>query len=158
MSPAVLSFIRDERGAVTVDWTVLSAAAVSMALATVAVLNDSVAGLASRMDNELRDQQMNDNFVVFTSEHFEGLYEAGLVTAEDAQATFDIADQMMNQQIIDALEYGITAMEEGTLTDADLIALLAVASVADQRNIVDDSILDYYFGFDGSTGRYSDAL
>lgn len=129
-----------------------------MSLATVAVLNGGIQGLISRMDSELREQQLNDNFVEFTSAHFEPLYALNQITAEEAESLYNIANSMMNQEIIDALQYGIEAMENGQLTPADAAALLAVASVAYQRNIVDDQIMDYYFGFDGGEPRINDAL
>jgi hypothetical protein len=36
--------------------------------------------------------------------------------------------------------------------------LMALASVAHQRNIIDDGVMNYYFGFDGSGGRISTAF
>lgn len=153
-----MRFLKDDNGTVSVDWTVLSSAAIAMSLATVGVLNGGIDGLVSRMDGELRDQQMSDNFIEFTSAHFEDLYAGGFTTPETAQTYFEIANSMLNQEIIDALEYGIQMLEAGELTYDDITALLAVASVASQRNLIDDEILDYYFGFESGGGRYTDAL
>lgn len=158
MANHTISFLTDETGTVSVDWTVLSAATVAMSLATVGVLNGGIQGMVSRMDGELREQQMSDNFIEFTSAHFEPLYEGGYISAETAETFFDIANGMLNQELIDALEYGITALEEGQLSTEDLAALVAVASVAYQRNLIDDQIMHYYFGFDGSDGRYAQGL
>lgn len=158
MSQLLHRFIRDDHGAVTVEWTVLSAAAVSMSLATVAVLNGGLQTMVSRIDAELREQQMGENFIGFTSAHFEPLYEQNLTTPEYAETLFNSASTMMNQDIINALEQGITAMEEGRLSQEDIVALMALASVARQRNIVDSQILDYYFGFDGATGQINNIL
>jgi Flp pilus assembly pilin Flp len=159
MACPVSNFLRDERGAVSVDWTVLSAAAVSMSLATVGVLNGGIETLVSRLESELRNQQLSDNFITFTSAHFEPMYENGVVTAEVMDQYFMIANDMMNHQVIDALEYGLTALEAGALSPEDIVALAAVGSVAYQRNIVDDGMLDYYFGFNGEgSPRYADAL
>lgn len=149
----VFKFARDDRGAVAVDWTVLSAAVLGMSLATAGVLSGGIQGLVSRMDAELRAQQMSDNFVGFTSAHFEPLYQDNLVSAELAEEMFNLANGMMNQDIIDALELGILAVDEGTLTQEEAVVLVALASVARQRNIIDSQILDYYFGFDGSAGQ-----
>ena len=158
MKPLIQHFIKDERGAVTVDWTVLSAATVGMSLATVGVLNGGLQGLVSRMDAELRAQQMSDNFIQFTSAHFEPLYQNGFTTAEEAEAAHDAANQMMNQEIIDALQYGIEKLEAGLLNTDQIVTLVAIASVARQRNIVDANVLDYYFGTDGGNGRINDFL
>lgn len=151
-------FLKNESGAVTVDWTTLSAAAVGLSLATAAVLSGTLDMVISRLDGELRDQQMSDSFVSFASSHFEPLYENNLIDPETAQDLFSTANEMLNQEIIDALQYGIEALEAGQLTPADAAALMAVASVAYQRNLVSDQILNYYFGFDGSPARINDAL
>lgn len=151
-------FLLDDRGAVTVDWTVLSAAAVAMSLATVAVLNGGLQAIVSRMDGELREQQMSDNFVRFISAHFEPLYATNMVTAAEAEAAYNSANMMMNQEIIDALQVGIEKLEAGLLTDAQIVTLMALASVARQRNIIDATVLDYYFGVDGATGVVSGHL
>jgi len=153
MIHCIHKFSRDERGAVSVDWTVLSAAVLGMSLATAGVLTGGIQGLVSRMDAELRDQQMSDDFVAFTPAHFELLYEQNLTTAEYAEQTFNTANSMMNQEIIDALQDGIDAIDDGNLTQDETIALVALASVARQRNIISDDILDYYFGLDGSAGQ-----
>lgn len=158
MSNPFCTFLRDTRGAVTVDWTVLSAAVVAMSLATVGVLNGGIQAMVSRADAELRDQQMSDNYIGFTSAHFEPLYENNITTAQVAEDYFNAANAMMNQDIINALETGITALEEGRLTHDDMAILMALASVAHQRNIIDDGVMNYYFGFDGSGGRISTAF
>jgi hypothetical protein len=156
MTHLLHTFILDDRGAVTVDWTVLSSATVAMSLATVALLNGTLRDVEGRLDAELRAQQMSDNFIQFTSEHFEPLYAANVATEEEVEAVYDVANQLMNQEIIDALEYGIEKLEAGALTEEQAIDLMAVASVARQRNIVDSNVLDYYFGFDGGDGRIND--
>lgn len=152
MNVLIQRFLKDDSGAVTVDWTVLSAATVGMSLATVGVLNGGLQGLVSRVDAELRDQQMSDNFIQFTSAHFEPLYEFGFTTAEEAEVAFDTANLMMNQEIIDALQYGLEKLEAGLLSADQMVTLVALASVARQRNIVDATVLDYYFGTDGGNG------
>jgi len=153
MLNAFHNFLNDERGVVAVDYTVLSASVLAMSLATAAVLSGGIKGLVSRMDAELREQQMSDNFIGFTSAHFEPLYEHNLTTAEYAEEMFNAANAMMNQEISDALYYGINELEAGTLTQEEVVALVALASVARQRNIIDAETLDYFFGFDGSDGQ-----
>ncbi|MEJ6395089.1 hypothetical protein V8J82_17640 [Gymnodinialimonas sp. 2305UL16-5] len=147
-------FIREERGAVTVDWTVLSAAAVGMALATVAIMNITIDDLEGRMDGELRSRQLSDQYIGYHQAHFELLLQTGLVTDEQARETFDLANSMMNHQIITELADGIAEMEAGTLTDQELVNLLAMASVASQRNIVDDAILEENFGITPGGNNY----
>lgn len=152
MRGSFLSYILDDRGGVTVDWTVLSASAVAMSLATVGVLSGGIESLVSRMDAEMREQQLSDTFIGFTPAHFEPLLEQNLTTASFAEELFETATDMMNQDVINALAQGIEAIENGTLTQDDAAILVALASVARQRNIVDTTVLDYYFGFDGSSG------
>lgn len=158
MFKSILTFLRDDHGVVTVDWTVLSAVAVAMSLATAGALTTGINVATSRMDAELRAQQMNDDFIGFTSSHFEPLYENNLTTAAVAEEVFDLANAMMNQELIDALHYGIQALEAGTLTTEQAVALIAIASVARQRNVVDAEILEYYFGFETGDGRINDLI
>jgi hypothetical protein len=159
MTRVIGTFFSDEQGAVTVDWTSLSAAAVGLSLATAGMLNDTFQSVISRVDGELREQQMNDNFIDFTSAHFEPLYAGNHIDASEAETLFTAADSMLNQELIDSLETGIEMLENGTLTTEDAAALMAIASVAWQRNVVSDQILDYYFGFDGNESpRINDLL
>jgi hypothetical protein len=143
-----IEYLKDDGGAVSVDYTVLSAAAVGVALAATAVLVIGIDTVTGRVDAELRDRQLNDEFIGFLPAHFNQLFDAGLVDEEGAQALWTVADTRMNQQLIDALVAGITKIEDGTITEEELPALYAAASVAYQRNIVDDAVLEYYFGFD----------
>lgn len=140
-------FLSDECGAVTVDWTVLAAAVVGLSLATAAELNGTLDAVFSRVDHELRSQQMSDDFVQFTSAHFEPLYAQGTLDPETAQALFASADTMLNEDLITMLEWGIAQLQAGTMPQADIAALFAAASVAYQRNVVPDNILHTYFGF-----------
>jgi Flp pilus assembly pilin Flp len=144
-------FLRNEDGAITVDYTVLSAAAVSVAIATTALLTGGINNLTQRIDTELRERQLNDTFIDFTSSHFEPLYMAGLLSEEDAGELWNTANSKMNQQLIDQLADGIAKIQDGSITEEELGELFAAASVAYQRNIVDDAVLEHYFGLDGST-------
>lgn len=147
-------FLTDERGAITVDWTVLSALAVGIAIATTAVLTDTVAVLAGRMDHELRSRQMSDEWVEFFASHFAPILETGYVSEAEVELLYDSANELMNHSVLTQLSDGITALEEGTITAEELVELVAIASVAYQRNLVDDAMLDYYFGFEGSDPYY----
>ena len=53
MSEARKSFIRDEDGAVTVDWVVLCAAVVGLAGATIASLHGPTGDVSSALNNSL---------------------------------------------------------------------------------------------------------
>lgn len=141
------SFWMSETGAVTVDWTVLASGAVGLALATAAMLTDTLDMVFSRADHELRQQQFSDDFVRYTPAHFEHLFAHGVVDAETAASQFAAANAMMNHEIVDALEWGVTQMQAGTLSATDLAMLYAMASVAYQRNIVPDHLLRQYFPF-----------
>jgi Flp pilus assembly pilin Flp len=143
-------FVSEEHGAISVDYTVISAAAVGMAIATTAIVTGGIDNLTQRIDTELRDRQLNDTFIGFESAHFEPLYMAGLLSEEAATDLWNDANSMMNQELIDLLAEGIAKIQEGTITEAELGDLFAAASVAYQRNIVDDAVLEHYFGLDGS--------
>ena len=144
-------FLRDEQGAISVDYTVLSAAAVSMAIAATAVLTGGIENLTQRIDSELRDRQLNDTFIAFTPSHFEPLFMTDMLNEADAAELWNTADAKMNQELIDILADGIARIQDGTITETEMGDLFAAASVAYQRNIVDDAVLEHYFGFDGST-------
>ncbi|MEM6478614.1 MAG: hypothetical protein AAF841_10410 [Pseudomonadota bacterium] len=53
-------FRRDEDGAVTVDWVVLTAAIVGLGIAILATVSDGVSDLASAIDTELSDMTITD--------------------------------------------------------------------------------------------------
>lgn len=59
------SFLRDEAGAVTVDWTVLTAGLVGMGLATVAVVSGGVEALSRDVDAQLREGHIISAFSSF---------------------------------------------------------------------------------------------
>jgi Flp pilus assembly pilin Flp len=143
-------FLSEEHGAISVDYTVLSAAAVSMAIATTAIVTGGIDNLTQRIDTELRERQLNDTFIEFESAHFEPLYMAGLLSEDDAGDLWNTANTKMNQELIDQLADGIAKIQDGSITEEELGDLFAAASVAYQRNIVDDAVLEHYFGLDGS--------
>lgn len=142
-------FIESEDGAITVDWVVLSAAAVAMAIAATDVIRGGLGDLSSNLEAQLRTQQISDSFVSFASDHFDALYDMDLLSEEDAEDQFAVANEMTNGEILTALEDYISKMVNETITEAELIEAFAVASVAYQRNIVDDELIETYF-LDGS--------
>ncbi len=145
MKPMVETFVESEEGAVTVDWVVLSAAAVAMAIAATDVINGGLRELSSNLEAQLRTQQISDAFVLFTSNHFDALYDAGLITEEQAEDLFNDANEMTNNEVLIALEDYIEKITNGTITESELSEAFAVASVAHQRNIVDDAVIENYF-------------
>lgn len=130
-------FLRCESGAITVDWVVLTAATAGMALAATAVIEDGISTLASDLEAQLRTQQVSDAFVVFISSHFDALYDAGITDEDEAEAFFATANEMTNAEIMAALEDGVMAYSNGDLSDPEIAMLVAMASVAIQRNIID---------------------
>ena len=132
-------FLISESGAITVDWVVLTAAATGMALAATAIVETGIDDLASDLEAQLRTQQVSDAFVQFDSSFFNDLYDLGMVTEANAEVFFDIANEMTNAEILDALEQGMMDLNDGLLSDAEIAQLVAVASVAIQRNIVDEN-------------------
>jgi hypothetical protein len=129
-------FLSSESGAITVDWVVLTAAVTGMALAATAVVEGGIANLASDLEAQLRTQQVSDAFVQFRSSDFNALYDLGMVTEANAEVYFGIANEMTNAEILTALETGLLQFNDGLLTDAEIAELVAVASVAVQRNII----------------------
>lgn len=131
-------FLNSESGAITVDWVVLTAAVTGMALAATAVVETGIEDLASDLEAQLRTQQVSDAFVQFDSSFFNDLYDLGMVTEDDAEVYFNIANEMTNAEILTALEQGLLDLNDGNLSDAEIAQLVAVASVAIQRNIIDE--------------------
>jgi hypothetical protein len=129
-------FLSSDSGAITVDWVVLTAAVTGMALAATAVVEGGIANLASDLEAQLRTQQVSDAFVQFRSADFNALYDLGMVTEANAEIYFGIANDMTNAEILTALEDGLLQFNDGNLTDAEIAELVAVASVAVQRNII----------------------
>lgn len=123
-------------------------------MATAAVLTDVTDNLSSRMDSELRTRTLGDEWVQFTANHFSPILETGYITEEDAAVVYDLANEMMNYDVLTELENGIQALENGTITAEEMVELVAIASIAYQRNLADDGMLDYYFGFEGSDPYY----
>lgn len=163
---ATKRFARDESGAITVDWMMISCAAVGFALATAAYFTDINAFLATNMNTELAGGDLSDgtpnynpaNGVPdFVAENFEPLINEGLITPEGALELYDAAHVMMNYEITTTLEQGIEQLESGTITEQELEQLVAVASVADERDLASEETLDFYFGFGGSTPYYASA-
>lgn len=152
---AAKRFARDESGAITVDWMMISCAAVGFALATAAYFTDINAFLATNMNNELEGNDLSDGVPAYLAEHFQPLVDEGVVTPEAAVELYDAAHEMMNYEIITQLEQGIEQIEAGTLTEQELSELVAVASVADERDLASEETLDFYFGFGGSDPAYA---
>ena len=143
-------FILDETGAITVDYVVLSAAAVGMAIATTDVLRVGIGDMTSNLEEQLRTRNLSDDFVSFDASHFGPSIQSGFMNETDANELFNLANQMTNASIMSLLEEGFTALSNGVeLSDMDYAELSAVASVARQRNIADSQMLDAFFAGEG---------
>lgn len=129
-------FLRSDSGAVSVDWTVLTAAVAGMALAATAVIEDGISTLASDLEAQLRTQQVSDAFVTFNASHFNALYDAGMIDVQGAEDLFALANAMTNAEILNGIEGGILAYNDGHLSDYETAMLVAMASVGIQRNII----------------------
>ena len=134
-------FLISENGAITVDWVVLTAAATGMALAATALVEGGIENLASDLEEQLRTQQVSDAFVQFDSSFFNDLYDLDMVTEANAEVYFDLANEMTNAEILDALEQGVMDLNDGNLSDSEIAQLVAMASVAVQRNIIDEGTI-----------------
>lgn len=150
----ISTFIGSESGAITVDWTVLASGMTAMCLATAALMTDNFNMLSGLMDAEMRDRQMRDDWVQYFASHFEDALQSGYLSEEQAEALHDAAATLTNDQLREQLEAGIESLEADTITTEELMELVAIASVSDQRNIVDDATMDHYFGFDGGEPAY----
>lgn len=60
MHKYVKKFLQCESGAVTVDWVVLTAAIVGMALGVVAQLNNGTTNVSSNISNSIANQTVGD--------------------------------------------------------------------------------------------------
>lgn len=60
-APDVRAFLRDDDGAVTVDWVVLTAAVVLLGVATAFMATSTVPDLANNIDTFLRSQTVVPN-------------------------------------------------------------------------------------------------
>ncbi len=151
------AFAVEERGAITTDWTALTGLAVGFALATAAVFTDINGMVAGNMNAELADGDLADDWPHYISEHFGPLIDSGYLTEGQAAYLHSDAFDMMNHEVLARLEAGIAAIENGTITASELAELVAIASVAHQRNLVPDSLLDEHFGFDSGDASYMTA-
>ncbi|MBF9036652.1 hypothetical protein HKCCE2091_20645 [Rhodobacterales bacterium HKCCE2091] len=142
----IRNFWTDESGAISVDYVVLACGAVAMSMAASDVVRDGLRNLSSDLEAQLRTQQISDAFVNFQSSFFDPLYDAGAISEEQASDFFSLANEMTNAQVLTFLENGIERLNDGDqMTEEELGQLFAVASVAYQRNIVDDEVIEYYF-------------
>lgn len=56
MTNYINKFLKDEDGAVTVDWVVLTAAIVGLGVAGIAAVQDGVVGLAGKIGTAVNDE------------------------------------------------------------------------------------------------------
>jgi len=58
----IAHFASDETGAVTVDWVILSAGVISLALAAVGVITDGTENLSGDIDTNLQNELISTTF------------------------------------------------------------------------------------------------
>ncbi|MEX3015587.1 hypothetical protein [Gymnodinialimonas hymeniacidonis] len=151
------TFIDEELGAITTDWTALTGLAVGFALATAALFTDINGMLAGNMNEELADGDIADDWPHYVTDHFEPLLASGYLSVGQAAYLHSEAFDMMNHEVITRLDAGIAALENGTITAPELAELVSIASIAHQRNLVPDTLLNEHFGFDNDTTPYMTA-
>lgn len=144
-SAAVKKFFNNETAAISVDYVVLCAAATAMAIWTVDELRGGTDALTSNMEEQLRTQQLSDAFVKFSSNHFDPVYDANLITEDQASQLWDQSNDMTNAELLAQLGEYINKITDDAMLIEDWPEAYALASVAHQRNIVDDSVFTDYF-------------
>lgn len=149
MMSILKTFVVSEDAAVSVEWVVLSAGVVGMSIAAADVLRDGIGDLTANLEEQLRSQQISDAFVQFASSDFDPLLDHELITVAQAETLFEESNEMTNNEILNALDSYIQSMLDGTITHEELQEAFALASVADQRNIVDDALIEQYFTTEG---------
>jgi len=58
----IAHFASDETGAVTVDWVILSAGVISLALAAVGVITDGTESLTGEIDTHMKSELISTSF------------------------------------------------------------------------------------------------
>lgn len=58
----IANFALDESGAVTVDWVILCAGVISLALAAVGVITDGTEDLSGEIDTNLKNELISTSF------------------------------------------------------------------------------------------------
>lgn len=58
----IANFALDEEGAVTVDWVILAAGVISLALAAVGVITDGTEDLSGDIDTNLKNELISTSF------------------------------------------------------------------------------------------------
>ncbi len=58
----IANFALDENGAVTVDWVILCAGVISLALAAVGVITDGTENLSGEIDTNLKNELISTSF------------------------------------------------------------------------------------------------
>ncbi|MEM1272394.1 MAG: hypothetical protein AAGF88_01185 [Pseudomonadota bacterium] len=85
---ALITFVKEESGAVTVDWVVLTGALVGLGLATTAVVSAGIGDLSNDVSDELSGQSISTRFTRFAQtmgfDNGLGNWLGGTVTTSDA--------------------------------------------------------------------------
>lgn len=128
------SFFKDETGAVTVDWVVLTAGLVGLGLAVMTVVSSGVEDLATDLDEEMSTQVITTSFPTvyppfsqsdYTYSNYH-LYRFGERTIED------------NYTMGGGLENLITSANDSRANaEANLLAAIASGDVAAATNAMD---------------------
>ena len=92
------SFFKAETGAITVDWVVLTAAAVSLGLATMAAVSGGVGNAANEIDDEVDGMEVGGGYVdAFTADYqaYEGEWLAPGAYDSDSAWVASLSDDSL---------------------------------------------------------------
>ncbi|MGP1358103.1 hypothetical protein [Roseicyclus sp.] len=81
-------FVTAEDGAVTVDWVMISAAVVSLGLATTAVVTGGVANLSGEVETTLEDYEISTSFAAAAAPWQAGQWEMNNPGAYESNVTW----------------------------------------------------------------------
>lgn len=135
----MVRFLRDESGAVTVDWVVLTAAIVGLGLAVMAVVSGGVENLSNDTARQLAlievGQSPFTNMDNYDLGGFVHAIDDGL--AENTFAAYSNTDDYTDQQVVDALTGYHDSLIGGSAaySDTDVDQYAGVYAAADERGI-----------------------
>ncbi|WP_323035389.1 hypothetical protein [Pararhodobacter sp.] len=160
----LVDFLRDERGAVTVDWTVLAAAVVGLGISAIAAVRTGVVNLGGDINTSLAGasvaalgtlggggapspQDIRDGYdVVACSGGLDGVYEFGRASVDAGMGHFDnYADSDAHvdgwldaspQELLSAIDEYNRWVGDGSFSDDELIQFAAAHCLAQAQGLI----------------------
>lgn len=139
------NFLREETGAVTVDWVVLTAALVGLGLATMAVVSSGVEDVSGDIDDQLKGQVIKTSFAPAAAGDAYTNYEVcDTATYNNSYATYSgytFDETVVETQLISNVGNLASAASTGNagficIMGADLKAMTDAAS---ERGVLSDA-------------------